>query len=193
MDPAGEGLSDLRINRCAEPHHAAECRLNVTAGAAEPLIEIQMTERGVEVVTPHQIDHAPAQPDAFRVSGGAVDGLRRFHELISLALTFLGGIARSLFGRIVLSAKIAALGDGRPDSDKQGEGRNGNSLKNRNSKPVTNPTHEIPDEWRASRQRSAPNRCPAIAAEDSLYRKCLIPMKDIYIFVQQCGSLKWYW
>jgi len=193
MDPAVEGFGDLRIDGGAEPHHAAESRLDMTAGAAEPLVQIQMAERGVEVVAPHQADHAPSEPDTFRVAGRAVDGLSRFHELVSLALAFLGGIAGSLLGRVVLSPEIATLGDRSPDSDKQGESRNGNSLKNGNSKPVTNPTHEIPDEWRASRQRSAPNRCPAIAAEDSLYRNCLIPMKDIYVFVQQGGSLKWVW
>jgi hypothetical protein len=34
-----------------------------------------------------------------------------------------------------------------------------------------------------------PHRCPANAAEDCLYRNCLIHMKDIYVFVQQAGSL----
>jgi len=193
MDPAVEGFGDLRINGRAEAHHTAERSLDMAAGAAEPLIEIKMAERGVEVVTPHQANHAAPQPDAFRISSGAIDGLCRLYELARLALAFLGCIGWSLFGRIVLRSEIAALGDRSPDSDKQGESRNGNSLKNGNSKPVTNPTHEIPDEWRASRQRSAPNRCPAIAAEDSLYRNCLIPMKDIYVFVQQGGSLKWVW
>ena len=191
MDAAVEGFGDLRIDGRAEAYHATERRLDMATGAAEPLVKVEMTERGVEVVAPHQANDAPSKPDAFRVASGTIDGLRGFHEFVSLALAFLGGIARSLLGSVVLSPQIATLGDSRPDPDEQGERRNGNSLKNSNSKPVTNPTHEIPDEWRASRQRSAPNRCPAIAAEDSLYRNCLIPMKDIYIFVQQGGSLKW--
>lgn len=188
VDPAIEGFGNLRVNGRAEPDHAAERRLDMAAGAAEPLIEVQMAERGIEIVAPHQADHAPSQPDAFRVSGRTVDGLRRFHEFIGLALAFLGRIARRLFGSVVLGPEIATLGDSGPDSDKEGEGRNGNPLENRDSKPVTNPTHEIPDEWRANRQRSAPTRCPAIAAEDCLYRNCLIPMKDIYVFVQQGRS-----
>lgn len=160
MDPAIEGFGDLRIDGCAEPHHAAERGLDVAAGAAEPLVQVKMAERGVKVVAPHQANHAPSQPDAFRVSGRAVDGLRGFHELVGLALAFLGRIAGGLFGSVVLSPEIAALRDCGPDSDKQCEGRNGNSLKNGNSKPVTNPTHEIPDEWRATgnarRQTDAP-------------------------------------
>ncbi len=166
----------------------------MAAGAAEPFIEIEMAERGIEVVAPHQPDHAPSEPDAFRISCGAIDRLRGLNELVGLALAILGRICwGGLLGGCVLSPEIATLRDGGPDPDKQCKRRNGNSLKNGNSKPGTNQTHEIPDEWRASRQRSAPNRCPAIAAEDCLYRNCLIPMKDIYVFVQQGGSLMRFW
>ncbi|EKS40419.1 hypothetical protein HMPREF9696_00870 [Afipia clevelandensis ATCC 49720] len=147
-----------------------------------------MAERGIEIVAPHQADHTPSQPDAFRVSGGAVDGLRGFDEFVRFALAFLGRIAGRLFGSVILGPEIATLRNSGPDSDKESESRNGNPLKNRNSNSVTNPTHEIPDEWRANRQRSAPTRCPAIAAEDCLYRNRLIPMKDIYVFVQQGRS-----
>lgn len=198
IDPAGlnaplKGFGHLGIDCRAEPHHAAERGLDVTAGATESLVKIKMAERGIKVVAPHQADHAPAEPDTFRVSCRAVDRLRSFHELVGLALAVLGCVAGSLLGGCVLRPEVAALSDGGPDPDKQSKGRNGDSLKNGNSKPGTNPTHEIPDEWRASRQRSAPNRCPAIAAEDCLYRNCLIPMKDIYVFVQQGGSLMRFW
>lgn len=152
-----------------------------------------MAERRIEVIAPHQADHPPSEPDAFRVSCRAIDRLRGLNELVGLALAILGHICWGLLGGSVLSPEITALRDSGPDPDKQSKCRNGNSLKNGNSKPGTNPTHEIPDEWRASRQRSAPNRCPAIAAEDCLYRNCLIPMKDIYVFVQQSGSLMWFW
>lgn len=76
-----------------------------------------MTERRVEVVTPHQADHASTQPDALRITGGAVDGLCRFHEFVCLALAFLGCIARSLPGSVVL---CPTLGDRSPNPDKQG-------------------------------------------------------------------------
>ena len=145
MDAAIQGFSDLGIDGCAKPHHAAERRLNMAAGASEPLIEIEMAERGVEIVAPHQADYSPTKPDAFRISGGAVDRLRRFDELIGLALAVPGGIPGGLLWGGFLGAAIAALGDGCPDPDKQGEGRNGDALKNCNSKPGTNPTHEIPD------------------------------------------------
>ena len=199
IDPAGmdapvEGFRHLGINGRTEPHDTAERRLNMPAGATEPFVKIEMTERGIEVVAPHQADHAPSEPDAFRVSRRAVDSLRGLHKLVGLALAVLGGVRRSrLFRGCILGPQVTALRDCGSDPDKQSKGRNGYSLKNCNPKPVTNPTHEIPDEWRASRQRSAPNRCPAIAAEDCLYRNCLIPMKDIYVFVQQGRRLMWSW
>lgn len=145
MDAAVQGFGNLGIDGRAESHHAAERRLDMAAGASEPLIEIEMAERGIEIVSPHQPNHTPAEPDAFRVSGGAVDRLRRLYELVGLALAVLGSIPRSLLGGCVLGAAIAALSDGCPDPDEQGQGRNGNALKNCNSKPGTNPTHEIPD------------------------------------------------
>ena len=95
-----------------------------------------MAKRGIEVVAPHQ-DHDPAsEPDAFRVSGRAVDGLRCFNEFIGLALTVLGGVGRG--GRIcrglallVLGAKVAALRQGTlrqggaSDTDQECEPGNG--------------------------------------------------------------------
>ena len=64
----------------------------MAAGAAEPVVEIEMAKGGVEVVAPHQADHAAAEPDAFRVAGRAVDGLRGLDEFVGLALIVLGGI-----------------------------------------------------------------------------------------------------
>ena len=146
MDAAIEGFGDFGINRGAEAHQTAERALNVTAGASEPLIEIEVAERRVEVIAPHQPDHPPAEPDAFRVSGRPVDRLRGFHEFVGLALAVLGGVCgRCLLGSRVLSTEITALGDGSANAHKQGQGRNGDALKNCNSKPGTNPTHEIPD------------------------------------------------
>ncbi|CAN5312887.1 hypothetical protein BH10PSE10_BH10PSE10_10390 [soil metagenome] len=106
-----------------------------------------MAEGGIEVVSPHQADDAAAEPDAFRVSGRTVDRLRRFDEFVCLALAVSGGISGGglLLLGVILGAAVAALGDSGPDPDQQGESRDGDALKNCNSKPGTNPTHEIPD------------------------------------------------
>ena len=99
IDPAGvnaavERLGHLGIDLGAKPGQAAEGRLDMAAGAAEPVVEIEVTKGGVEIVEPHQAHHAAAEPDAFRVSGRAVDGLRRLDEFVGLALIVLGGIGR---------------------------------------------------------------------------------------------------
>jgi len=74
--------SHLGIDLSAKPGQAAERRLDVAAGAAEPVIEIKMPKGGIEIVPPHQAHHATAEPNAFRVSGRAIDGLRRFNEFV---------------------------------------------------------------------------------------------------------------
>jgi hypothetical protein len=94
MDAGVEAVRNLRVDR-AEAGQAAERGLNVTAGAAEAVVHVEMTEGGVEIVAPHQADDAPAEPDAFRVAGRAVDGLRRLGEFVDLALVFAGGVRRS--------------------------------------------------------------------------------------------------
>lgn len=146
MHAAVESLGHLRIDRGAEPHDTAESRLDMPAGTAEAFVQVKMAEGRIEVVAPHQPDHPPSQPDAFGIAGGAVDGLGRLDELVGLALAFLGCVSGSrLLRGCVLSPEVAALSDCGSDPDKQSEGRNGYSLKNRNSKPGTNPKHEIPD------------------------------------------------
>ena len=95
MDAAVEGFGHLGIDLSAKAGQAAEGRLDMAAGAAEPVVEIEVPERGIEVVAPHQANHPAAEPDAFGVSARAVDGLGRLDEFVGLALVVLvdvGGI-----------------------------------------------------------------------------------------------------
>ena len=97
IDPAGvdaavEGFGHLGVDLAAKAGQAAEGRLDMAAGAAEPVVEIEMAERGIEVVAPHQADHAAAEPDAFGVAARAVDGLGRLDEFVGLALVVLVGV-----------------------------------------------------------------------------------------------------
>ena len=39
----------------------------MAARAAKPVVEIEMAERGIEIVTPQQADHAATEPDALGV------------------------------------------------------------------------------------------------------------------------------
>src|SRR2546425_3709860 len=73
IDPAG-------VHPCAKAfqrlwvdlplaHEATERRLDVTAGAAETVVEIEVAEGGVEIIAPHEVHHAATEPDAFRIRG----------------------------------------------------------------------------------------------------------------------------
>lgn len=86
MNPAVQAFGDLVVDGAAEADETTESRLHVAAGAAEPVVEIEMTESGIQIIAPHQSNHTPAEPDAFWIACGAIDGLRGFDKLGSLAL-----------------------------------------------------------------------------------------------------------
>ena len=65
-----------------------------------------MAERGIEVVSPEQVHHPAAEPDAFRISGRAADLGGSFRKFIGAALRILGGIA----GLAGLRRLVAGLG-----------------------------------------------------------------------------------
>ena len=94
----------------------------MAAGAAETVIEVEVAEGGIEVVAPHQADHAAAEPDAFGIAGRAVDGLRGLGEFVGLALVFLGGVG--VGGGVlalVLGMGVAALGEGAAGAEQEDE------------------------------------------------------------------------
>ena len=103
MYATAQGFGDLRIDRTAKSHKASERRLNMAARAAEPIIKIKMTERGIEIVAPHQTDDTPTEPDTFRIACRAVESLCGFDKLVSLALTLFGGVSSARLRRLILS------------------------------------------------------------------------------------------
>ena len=66
---------------------AAERRLDVRTRTAEPVVEIEMAERGVEVIAPKQADDAAAQPHTFRIAGRTVDGVLGFGKFIDFLVS----------------------------------------------------------------------------------------------------------
>ena len=114
----------LVVDLSPETGQAAEGRLDMAARAAEPIVEIEVAECGVEVVAPHQAHDAPAEPDAFRVSARAVDGLGRLDEFVGFPLIILGTV-RSGGGSLtlILRGRVAALGK---SSRAEQEGKRGN-------------------------------------------------------------------
>jgi hypothetical protein len=136
VNPVVQALLHLVVDLRAKSGQAPERGLNMSAGAAEPVVKIEMAKGGVQVVAPHQANDAPAKPNTFRVSGGTVDRLRRFDEFIGPALAVLGGIGRtggSLAG-LIRGGGGAALGDRASDTDDECKPGGGKVTQNRSLK-----------------------------------------------------------
>jgi hypothetical protein len=148
MDAAAQAIGHLRIDG-SEAHQTAKSRLDMAARAPKPVVKIKVAECGVEVVAPHQNHHPAAEPNAFGVSGGAVNGLSRFHEFVGFALIVLGGIGWGSgicrFRRLILGAKVAALGNRASDPDQKCKPGDGEVAQNRVFKLKHPTTHEFPD------------------------------------------------
>src|SRR5664280_287995 len=110
VDPAVQALWGLGIDM-ALAHQAAESGLNMRAWAAEPVVNVEVADSGVEIVPPQQADHPAAKPDAFRVAGRPDEQVGGLGDLVDAFLAFFGGaVGRFLFFRW---SDIATLGDRR--------------------------------------------------------------------------------
>jgi hypothetical protein len=142
-----QALWNLVVDLPAKTRQAAEGRLDMAARAAEPVIEIEVPEGGVEVVTPHQTHNAAAEPDAFRVPGRAIEDLLRLDEFIGLALIILGRVGRIGSRRLggLIWGGVAALGERASDPDQQRKPGNGEVAQNRILELKHTSTHKFPD------------------------------------------------
>ena len=93
MNPCAQAFWRLRID-IALSHNAPERGLNMLTRTTEPIVEVEMTERGVEVVAPKQSHDAAAEPDAFRIARRAADLGTGLGEFIDPALGFLCRVTR---------------------------------------------------------------------------------------------------
>ncbi len=110
MDPPIQGLLGLGID-VSLPDKATEGGLDMRAGAAETIVQVEMAEGGIEIVAPEERNHTPAKPDAFRVSGRPGQQPRRLGDLVDLFLAFLGSVSGGLL-RLGWLAVTATLGEG---------------------------------------------------------------------------------
>jgi hypothetical protein len=143
VDVVPEAVWHLVVDLRAEPGQAAKGGLDVPARAAEAIIEVDMAKRRIEVIDPDQLHHPPPEPDAFGIAGWAVDGLRRFNELVGLALIFLGRIGCIVGGRFAL-VLVAALGKRAACGKQQDQSGDGEMAQNRDLS-LKHATHEFPD------------------------------------------------
>src|ERR1700722_54102 len=97
MDPGIECSPGRLGVDVALTDHATERYLDVLAGAAEPVVKIEVAERGVEVVARHQADRPLAEPDAFGARGRARHDPSRLGNLVDA-----GGVLAGLAGLALL-------------------------------------------------------------------------------------------
>ena len=182
MNAAAQAVRRLGID-CAEPNQTSEGRLDVTAGAAEPVIKIKVAKRRVQIVAPHQDDNAPSQPDAFRISGGAADRLGRLDEFIGLALIVFCRVGRRGGSRLalILSSEIAALRNGAADADQQRKSGRGGATHDSLTELRYSSAHTVPDN--AAHRYSLTFNAAEIGLQYG--RAKLDSMTDILVFVQQ--------
>src|SRR5206468_4155027 len=76
---------------------ATECRLDVPSRAAEPVIEIEVAESGVEIVAPEQAYDFAAEPEAFGIGGRAAQHLFGLGIFVDLLLGVLAVARWRLF------------------------------------------------------------------------------------------------
>jgi len=98
MDAAVQTVGRFGIDRIAVQNEAPERHLDVAAGAAEPVVKVEMPEGRIQVVAPEQAYHPAAEPDAFRIAGRTIEGALRFGKLIDF-LDLFGAVFGALFGR----------------------------------------------------------------------------------------------
>src|SRR5581483_2866704 len=115
LDPAGmhsavQRVLCLRIE-VAHLYETTERRLDMAGRTAEPVIDVEMAESGVEIVAPQQADNAPAEPDAFGGGRRAAQHLLGFREFVDLLLV-LAFARRRTFTGLGIGALCQAWGGG---------------------------------------------------------------------------------
>ena len=191
VDPIIQALLHLVIDLRTKPRQAAEGGLDMPARATEPVVKVEVTKGGIEVVAPHQANDTAAEPDTFRVTGGAVDRLRGFRKFIRPALVILGGIgaAGGRFTGLILIGRGTALGKCGAGADQKCQPGDGEATQNRNLELKHPLTHEFPDLVlaRPAATQCRPNGSPMRRSGS------WNPMTDILDFVQQTHNFIGLW
>lgn len=129
-----KAVGGLGIDSVAVQNQTTERHLDMTAWAAEAVVQIKVPKRRIEIVAPEQTDDTPAKPDAFRIARRPVQRGLCFGKFIDflhvLAVVVLGALFRwrgllvGRFGVVVLreSRGVSAAGDGKNQGCKNGSG-----------------------------------------------------------------------
>jgi hypothetical protein len=124
VDAGAQAFGHLVVDLRAKTRQATKSGLHMSAGAAEPVVKVEVAKGGIKVIDPHQPNHAAAKPDAFGVTSWTVNSLGGFGELVGLALVVLGrvgGVWRPGLARLILGMGVAALGEGVSETEQNNE------------------------------------------------------------------------
>ena len=125
MDAGQDILRRLRIDDRALFHDATESRLDMSAGATEAVIQVDVAEGRIEIVLEEAVHDAAADPYAFRIAGGTGHLLGHFGKIVQPLGVFLGLLRSLLLGLVGLFV----LGHGRRKADKQGKAKGGQGVR----------------------------------------------------------------
>ena len=92
-------------------NQTSESRLDMAARTAEPVVQVQVAECGVEVIAPQQAHDPAAKPDALRIAGRSIQDPLGFRVLIDL----LGILGRIRAGWTGFFGGLAVIGLGLRD------------------------------------------------------------------------------
>ena len=121
MDPAVKGFLNLGID-VSLADQAAKGGLNMGAGAAETVVEVEVAKSRIQVVAPKEANHPAAKPDTFRIAGRAGQNTGGLRYFVDLFLGLFGGVS-GRFLRLWWFAVAAALRESRNSEPKSRQAR----------------------------------------------------------------------
>ena len=122
MDPAVKGFLNLGID-VSLADQATKGSLNMGAGAAETVVEIEVAESRIQVVAPKEANHAPAKPDTFGIAGRAGQNTGGLGYFVDLLLGLFGSVSGRFLRLGWLSVAAAALRESRRGEPKSRHAR----------------------------------------------------------------------
>ena len=126
MNTVEDILLRLRVDDRSLHDDATEGGLDMSAGAAEAVIQVHVTEGRVEIVLKKSVDDTAANPDAFWIAGRTGHLLGDFGEVVKPVLRFFLGLLCRLLLRLV---GLFVLGQSRSDTDQRGNAKGGQGLR----------------------------------------------------------------
>jgi hypothetical protein len=147
MDPVIQASGYFVVDLGAKSGQTTEGRLDMAARTAEPVVQVKVAKSGIEIVTPHQSNDAPTEPNTFGVAGWAVDGLGGFGELVGSALIVASGIGRTgrRFGGLIGGCGCPTLGKCGANAEDQRQPGNDQITQSRNMPMKYSLMHEFPN------------------------------------------------